>query len=588
MNRRCFIQNATITGLLSQLSAHSQSESPIRERTNTTSGFTAHYDLSLRRVLHGNEPRYTPAFLLADVIASGGRRFTNFSGDLSGRYLGALSAVAQQRGIYMPGVDELAIQIVSLQHTDGYFGASFNFCDPKDDDLALLWGNGRMLIGLLEYYDYRRIPMVLSAARKLGNFLVRIGPLMNSVAMRDRFDANHYATSYICWTQALEGLVRLYRYTNDMSYARLSSEIANLTTYRAGEHAHGFLTSLRGIYDLYCANGDRSYLQKVEKEWQNIATSNNMLLTGGVPERWAPLNIRTEGCAEADWIRLSLALWRATSDEQYLLAAERAIFNEFQMNHFNNGDFGHRVITKTGMDGANPVRAWWCCSLHGLRCFPEIERNAFRVDNGVVVYDIPISASVSYRNLSITSVSSIERNASVILSGVSGSGSEETTLRVRVPSWTEGVELRLNGAPFDSEQADGYLTIRRHWRPADRLELRYKLSMRRERKDTNGPMALYYGPWLLGLDRLDSEPYFNEESDQNTLGRKRIDLIPTRESSSSLLMESPFLVPASHFSVSYVQAEYPMQPSSTTLRPVCEQTRMPSTDWHFHFHEGDD
>src|SRR5208282_5879836 len=57
-------------------------------------------DLSLRlkltmdRILYGDSPRYDEAFVIADVIPLATRRFTNFSGDLSGRYIEALSIAA--------------------------------------------------------------------------------------------------------------------------------------------------------------------------------------------------------------------------------------------------------------------------------------------------------------------------------------------------------------------------------------------------------------------------------------------------------------------------------------------------------------
>jgi hypothetical protein len=57
-------------------------------------------DLSLRlkltmdRILYGYSPRYDEAFVIADAIPRATRRFTNFSGDLSGRYIEALSIAA--------------------------------------------------------------------------------------------------------------------------------------------------------------------------------------------------------------------------------------------------------------------------------------------------------------------------------------------------------------------------------------------------------------------------------------------------------------------------------------------------------------
>ncbi len=586
MNRRHFMQNAAIAGLFAPTFADAKPATSVAHSVGPNRmGLSAHYDLSIERVLHGSNPAYTPEFLLADITASGGRRFTNFSGDLSGRYVGALSTVARFRKVDAPELDGLVAKIISLQHSEGYFGAPFNFHDPNDQDLALLWGNGRLLIGLLEYCEYRNSQAALAAAISLGNFMVGIGPLMNSEAMRARFDANHYATSYICWTQNIEGIAALFRITRDTRYAKLARDIAALTAYRPGEHAHGFLTSVRGIMDLYEATGDKTNLEIVERAWQSVEDSGNLLPTGGVPERWAPLNTRTEGCAEADWIRLNLALWRATNNSRYLLAAEKAIFNEFQMNHFCDGEFGHRVITETGISGEKAVRAWWCCSLHGLRCFPEIERHAFRTEGEGVYYDLPVSSSYSHEKLSIEAQSSLERDASVVLKITSASGAAETSIMVRHPEWAVSIELRLNGSVIAPKEQDGYLIASRSWKTGDVLELQYRPVIRREVKVADRRGSLFYGPWLLGLDRLDSEPYFNEETAQNVLIGSRADMVSAHASGTPPESGKSFEVPISHFPIGYRQAEYPMQPGITILRPVCEQTKMPSTDWEFRFLE---
>jgi DUF1680 family protein len=581
MNRRSFLQNAVIASIAGQIpDLKSQTTAPNKRLTKKAlSGLNAHYELSLDRVLRGQNPTYTPELLLADISASGGRRFTNFSGDLSGRYVGALSTVAQHRSLQLPGFDDLVATMISRQHPEGYFGASFNFEDPKDEDLALLWGNGRLLIGLLEYQQYRPTAAVLASATKLGNFLLQIGPLMNSDTMRNRFNADHYATSYICWTQTLESVIALYRATHDPAYLKLGREIAAHIEYRPGEHAHGFLASVRGIGDLYQLTQETQYLATMESIWHRIFNSENMLVTGGVPERWVPEKRRTEGCAIADWIRLSLTLWGITKKEPYIVAAENAIFNEFQLNHFAEGDFGHRVLNETGVDGSNSVRSWWCCTLHGLRCFPDIVQSAFRIDKESIFYDLPVSSSCEQRQLAISAVSTLEDDAKVRLHVDRTNANSAISVHIRKPIWAESIAITYNGSETKAEERDGYLIVKGQWKAGDEIEIHYVMRLRCEGKLTNNQFALIYGPWLLGADKLDSESYFNEETANNVLKMDGTHLPHESEQPSSNI----FRVPTAHFSVEYQQAEYPMQPGTTVLRPVSEQAGLPSTDWQFLF-----
>ena len=302
------------------------------------------YHLSLNRVLRGKNPEYTPEFLLEDLRGEPGRRFTNFSGDLSGRWIGALAASSSSFGEDFPSLDAFVKTALPLQHPEGYFGKSFNADHPADDDLALLWGNGRLLVGLMEYYSLRRDPAALAAARKLGDFLVAIGPQFNSQKMADDFGAGHFATSYICWTQQTEGLAALYAETKESKYRDLCADISARMQRRPGDHVHGYLCSVRGTLALYATTKDQIFLDRAVAAWNDISGSGDILITGGVPEAWSPKKKRTEGCAECDWLRLNLALYRATGEEKYLATAESLVFNEFAMNQFATGDYGHALL----------------------------------------------------------------------------------------------------------------------------------------------------------------------------------------------------------------------------------------------------
>ena len=309
-------------------------------------------------------------------------------------------------------------KVISLQKPDGYFGSNFHYDKPTDNDLALLWGNGRLLVGLLEYYRYKQSPEVLASCKRLGEFLLRIAPLMLSKEIREEFGAAHFASSYICWTQQTEGLANLYAITHDDRYKSLTEQIAAVIERRPGDHVHGYLTSLRGVMDLYSATSDKSLLQQCETAWQDVAQSQDLLVTGGVPEGWSPNKHRTEGCGEVDWLRLTLMLWHATSNPKYLEMAERTLFNELALNQFSTGDFGHRVLTETGISGDGAARAWWCCTLHGLRYFPDAQSSAFHGEAGTLSYDIPIDShihngTVANATLSAVASSSLARDGSV-------------------------------------------------------------------------------------------------------------------------------------------------------------------------------
>jgi DUF1680 family protein len=573
MNRRNFlvasaaIPFAAHAALSGERPAHSDREkSPIA----TASPNLDRYRLTRDRVLHGARPAYSQEFLLEDLRGTPGRRFTNFSGDLSGRWIGALSACSASFGDDFPVLDEFVSKTLPLQHAEGYFGKSFSAENPGDDDLALLWGNGRLLVGLMEYYALRHDRAALAAARRLADFLASIGPKFNSQKMADDFGAGHFATSYICWTQQTEGLAALYAETKEPKYRDLCADISARMARRPGDHVHGYLCSVRGTLALYEATKDQALLGRVVAAWDDIHRSGDLLITGGVPEAWSPKKKRTEGCAECDWLRLNLALYRATGEEKYVDVAEQVLFNEFAMNQFATGDFGHAVLYEDFTPEMVAVRAWWCCTLHGLRAFADVRDSVFRRDAHGVSYLLPIDGRFAGAEGELAATSTLATDGKAHVSIKRGGGFD---LRVRRPHWATKVTIDRNGTPLSGP-------IVTNVRAGDEIVIRYEMDLRAESVDDvqshPGRKAFYYGPWLLGASSHDQPDYFNELFADNEvrIGSRKKEGVTDPLAFGVQIAANMFAC---------IPAEFPGEGMMVKLRAVAEQTGYESSRWQTAF-----
>ena len=189
------------------------------------------------------EPAFSDDFILADVMLNPDqpRRFSDFSGDISGRFLGAVAMTSRGEK------DDLQLQrlmgkLLPCQRADGRFGnesLSFTAADIGPDQMALLWGNGRLLVGLLEYHE--RFPeetAVLEAATRLGDFLLKVFDecATEEVMTRVRGMA---ANGFICFTQFNEGLELLARATKEEHYRDTAKRMEALLEPRGIQHTHG-------------------------------------------------------------------------------------------------------------------------------------------------------------------------------------------------------------------------------------------------------------------------------------------------------------------------------------------------------------
>jgi DUF1680 family protein len=572
MDRRRFLASTAALPFAAHASLLTADQSASPPSTQSKSALApdpqfARYKLTLNRVLTGTSPAYTREFLLKDLTGESGRRFTHFSGDLSGRWIGALASSSAQFGDSFPALAPFVRDAIALQKPEGWFGKTFNRDNPNDNDLALLWGNGRLLVGLIEYHQLRPDPAVLAAARRLGDCLLAIAPLYNSKQMADAFSAEHFASSYICWTQQTEGLALLYEATKDERYRGLCAEISNRAERRPGDHVHGYLCSLRGTLMLYNATGERSHLDRVIAEWDEIAKSGDVLITGGVPERWPPVMHRTEGCAECDWLRLSLGLYRATSEAKYLAAAERIAFNDFAMNQSATGDFGHGNLDEAGVPYIVPVRAWWCCTLHGLRAFADLHSHVFRNDGSEVYFDLPLDSRIRTDSVELNASSRLALDGMVHIDVRTARAG--ASLTVRQPQWAKSITIHRDGHPISGLRIDSL-------HAGENITVLYAMEPRIESADhvqsLPNRQAFFRGPWLLGVSSHDQPTYFNELEGENKLIAASLAAMPDQ-------FPTAFSVPASASSCAFVPAEFPDQLGEVRLCAVSEQTGFDPARW---------
>ena len=573
MNRRTFIAHAAALPLAASIRVPcvAVSDQPLSNPVHNAGPDFSRYRLTLDRVLNGTDPAYTPDFLLEDILATPGRRFTNFSGDLSGRWIGALSASAITFGESFPSLHEVVRRVIASQHQDGYFGSTFHYDKPDDNDMALLWGNGRLLVGLMEYYALTSDADVLTSARRLGDFLVRIAPLFNSKAMAEAFNADHFASSYICWTQQTEGLAALYAITRDNRYRDLCAAISLRIERRPGDHVHGYLSSLRGTLDLYRITGNSSYLNQVIAAWKDIQNSGDTLITGGVPERWTPKRERTEGCAECDWLRLNIGLYSATGEQVYLDTALNTYFNEFSMNQFATGDYGHGRLDSAGVPETVYVRAWWCCTLHGLRTFAELQRAAFRVASDSLFFEFPIDSQIRTPSVFAKAQSTLAETGMIRIDIEQAKAAQ--SLIVSKPSWADNITITRNG-----NQVPGLKVERIS--AGDVILVNYGMSLHvsshASGAKTPEGRCLHFGPWLLGATSSANPKYFNELYAENLLDLKTASRHTRRA-------DSIFEVPMAETTIRFIPAEFPEQSAQVELRAIAEQTANQPARWQLVF-----
>ena len=387
------------------------------------------------------------------------RPFKNYSGDISGRFIEIMSLNAQCGKQGHPAFETLLAELPTFQRPGGYFAASgqIDWQQPidykdiyKSTMMPALWGNARLLCGLVEAsLAFPENAPLLATARKLGDFYVGLIPRFTDPArMSEYTNGDTYAAGYVtCYFPAMEGLVKLFKLTGEQKY--LDAAVTMAAFYKQFDHlpidhAHGMLCNQVSLVLLYEETQDVSYLERVEKRWDDLVTGGYVNPAGGILEKCKVKFGRDEGCAIVDWLRLNLLMARVTGKASYWAMAERTLHNHFLQNQSPKGGFGHRgmLCDEEGVWGFKDSieEAVWCCTFHGQLGFINLRESL--VAETEKVLKIPLAVDFVRTTTSAKVLSEIQPATSpgeVLRQRVCLSGMPARVVQVRKPHWADTV-----------------------------------------------------------------------------------------------------------------------------------------------------
>jgi DUF1680 family protein len=543
--------------------------------------------MATNRLLHGKEPEISKDFILACVTLDPkfNRRFTEFSGDQSGRYLSVFSKLKIDRNPV--DIQQLAKDIIATQKPDGRFGSDtlvFEASKLQGSHMALLWGNGRLLTGLMDFYESYNDQAVLNSAVKLGDFLISITESCIKPDIIDIFKSKG-AMGFICFTQNIEGLVKLYNATNNPKYIQLAQKIYPLLPSMGNQHTHGYLNTLRGVLMLYNVTKHQEQKDFVKSRYKQVIESADYLITGGVPEFFGGPGtsgdgFRDEGCSEADWLMLSLELWQTTGEVKYLNNAEYNLANELMLNQFESGDFGHHHIeTNFGYKLSYcEGRSWWCCNYHGLQAMLLAKGLIFTNEDGTRKINLFYNSDFKDNDISFN-FSKLNQITPTFKIKINSAGSKSVSIAIRKPDWAKNLTIKLNNIPLESKEKAGYLVITRIWKADEEISINFEYVLQFIAKDrlpislsglneNVSNAAMLYGPYLLSVDDGFMPSFLAEPATDNVINIDIANIGVLKSNSKDEILKKSLLSDA-YLTFKYKHDGFYGE-NNVTMRPVSE------------------
>jgi len=544
-----------------------------------------------------HDPVYTDSFILQDVRLNPDtpRRFQEFSGDISGRFLEVI--LLEPRGDYHKAwAKRITQEIIKCQKEDGKFGNP-DLVFTKDqvgrDHMALLWGNGRLLVGLITYYQVNKDPAILEACRKMGDFFIAIFEECAQPDVIKRLEKQG-ANGFICFTQWSEGLELLARATGDNKYRETAKKMEPLLQPPINQHSHGYITTLRGDMLIWETTKDPEILARNEKRFAQLVEEGWIKTNGGVPEYFNKTYPRDEGCSEADLFRWCLQLWKATEKTEYLEYAERCLFNSLFSNQFETGDFGHHTFDSMGyVSSPGPGRAWWCCTMHGLRALHDLKQCVINMPtDGKIQVNLFLSGEYYGKDF-VLKASRLEGKNGTFEYDIDWlkTPTGEWTLAIRHPSWAETIEVIIDNTPEFTSSKPGTVTVKRVWEAGNKVQMKIQPRVRfvntelkeipYEQLSNLQKIAIFVGPWLMGINSVENPMFHGEPYGDNII------FLPNdfQELQQKIVFTDEARFPLQsgpHLTVPYQHSGF-SEPCEVIFSPVSERSRYTEatfTFWH--------
>lgn len=327
-------------------------------------------------------------------------------------------------------------------------------------------------------------------------------------------------------------LTDIYQQTGDnrwltaaqrFDHADVIDPLASGEDQLSGLHANTQVPKMVGCAREYKATGTQRYLDIAVNFW-DIVTDAHTYVIGGNSEAEhfrAPYAIAQyldedtcESCNTYNMLKLTRELF--TIDPARVAYAdyyENALLNQMLGQQDPESSHGHVTyftpLNPGGRRGVGPAwgggtwstdyDSFWCCQGTGLEIHTRLmEAIYFHDDAGLYVnLFIPSSLEWTDRGVTLTQTTDFPASDTVTLR-VDGTGGE-WALRVRIPGWTSGATISINGQTQNVAAEPGtYATLQRTWADGDTVTVHLPMSVRLlATPDDEQVQAVTYGPVVL-------------------------------------------------------------------------------------------
>ena len=399
--------------------------------------------------------------------------------------------------------------------------------------------------GLLDMHHYGGHPDALALLQKITEYAA-------ANLNRDRLPANRqpwelHSGRPLEWYTVGENLYRAYQITGQSTYKDFADvwqyhaywdkflETAEPTT-ASGVHAYSHVNSFSSAALAYDVTGDPQYL-KIMKNMYDFLQNEQCYATGGYGpvERIMPddgalgesLAQRVDSfeapCCSWAGFKLAKYLMMFTGEARYGDWIEKLLYNGIGAalpivtggKHFYYANYHLGAAMKT-----YSRNMFTCCSGTYFQNITEYQNLVYFRDNGGLYVNLYLPSEVEWKagatTIKIAQTTDYPEAQTSSLK-FTLDRPQPFDLKLRVPSWSQGMSINVNGAAQNIATKSGmWATITRTWQTDDQVDITIPLHFRRAPIDRQHPhrVALVRGPVVYAQEVVHKALSIIPESDE--------------------------------------------------------------------------
>ena len=472
--------------------------------------------------------------------------------------------------------DKVIKEVIAVQEPNGYLNTYYvgEHANRRMEPEVQRWGHelynmGHMIQGAIAYYRATGDRTLVDAGiRFVDDYLL---PNFGPGADKKPILSGHPEIEL--------ALIELYRTTGDKRYLELAGYILHgddriklpqsgyvyhfsgipftSRTHLEG-HAVRAMYACCGATDYYLETGDQSYWKTLNVLWEDLVSSQ-MYVTGGVGARsegeafgdsyeLPNFTAYGESCAAIGNMMWNWRMLAATGDAKYADVIERALYNGINSGMSLDGTmYCYRNPLGFDPSGGDKIRNPWydttCCPPNLERTFASLPGYFYSTSKGGLYLHLYDNSQLDWHLEDGTGLKVAQKTKypwdGAVEVAVTPAKPTEFTIYLRVPAWSAGTEVSVNGKPGWAAPAGQYFPLKRRWASGDMISVKFNMAPQMIEAnarvvDDYGRVAVQRGPLVYCLEQLD-QPAGTSLFDVSLDTRKQAPLNFTEEFRDDLL-----------------------------------------------------